>query len=80
MVENGELDQDIFNIFMDNKIYLQYANKYLDPAQIDSVNEEIIPGYIPKSKRSATKDNVIQLPSKEKAQEDVGGENIKKVA
>ncbi len=75
MVNDGELDQDIFNIFIDEKVYMQYATKYLDQAQIDHIDESTIPGYIPKSRRSekASDDqNVISLPERKT--------DIKKVA
>ncbi len=41
----GHIDPDIFDLFVQEKIYLHYAQKFLDPDQIDQVNEAIIPGY-----------------------------------
>jgi len=35
MVDDGHIDPQLFDIFMKQKVYLDYANKYLDPEQID---------------------------------------------
>jgi HD-GYP domain-containing protein (c-di-GMP phosphodiesterase class II) len=43
----GHIDPDLFDIFIRRKIYLQYAQQYMDPAQIDAVDESAIPGYAP---------------------------------
>jgi HD-GYP domain-containing protein (c-di-GMP phosphodiesterase class II) len=45
----GHIDPDLFDVFVDEKIYLHYAEKYLAPAQIDEVVLSQIPGYIPPS-------------------------------
>lgn len=42
---NHHIDPDIFDLFVREKIYLRYAEMFLDPMQIDSVDEEQIPGY-----------------------------------
>ncbi|MGZ8218026.1 GAF and HD-GYP domain-containing protein [Methylomagnum sp.] len=39
MKRDGHIDPDLFDIFVREKVYLEYAKKYLDPAQIDSVDE-----------------------------------------
>lgn len=39
MKRDGHIDPDLFDIFVREKVYLEYANKYLDPAQIDTVDE-----------------------------------------
>lgn len=44
---NGHIDPDLFDIFVRRKVYLTFANRHLDPAQIDSVDEAKIPGYVP---------------------------------
>ena len=44
---NGHLDPDLFDVFVREKVYLEYARQFLDREQIDSVNESNIPGYIP---------------------------------
>lgn len=41
------VDPDLFDIFVWEKIYIKYAELHLDPAQIDEVNPENIPGYTP---------------------------------
>jgi HD-GYP domain-containing protein (c-di-GMP phosphodiesterase class II) len=42
---NGHIDPDIFDVFVRRKVYLEYAKRFLDPAQIDFVDESKIPGY-----------------------------------
>ena len=42
---NGHIDPDLFDVFVREKVYLEYAKQFLDPAQVDSVNEQKIPGY-----------------------------------
>lgn len=42
---NGHIDPDLFNVFVREKVYLKYAEQFLDPAQLDSVNDDKIPGY-----------------------------------
>ena len=39
------IDPDIFDIFIKSKVYMNYAEEFLDPEQIDSINEKAIPGY-----------------------------------
>ncbi len=43
--ENGHIDPDLFDVFVKQKVYLKYAEEFLDPAQIDVVDESKIPGY-----------------------------------
>ena len=45
MKENGHVDPDLFDIFVRDKVYLRYAREFLDPEQIDEVDEKRIPGY-----------------------------------
>lgn len=45
--KGGHIDPDLFDIFVRKKVYLKYAEKFLDPSQIDTVNEERIPGFQP---------------------------------
>ncbi len=47
MKEDNHVDPDIFDLFVREKIYLQYARQFLEPEQIDAVDESKIPGYIP---------------------------------
>ncbi len=44
---NGHIDPDLFDIFVREKVYLRYAREFLDPEQIDAVDESQIPGYTP---------------------------------
>jgi len=43
--ENGHIDQDLFDVFVREKVYLDYANQFLHQDQIDKVDESKIPGY-----------------------------------
>ncbi|TXT22691.1 MAG: metal dependent phosphohydrolase [Gallionellaceae bacterium] len=44
---NGHIDPDLFDIFVREKVYLNYARQFLDREQIDAVDESQIPGYTP---------------------------------
>ena len=63
MVKDGHLDPELFQFFVDNKLYLKYALKYLDGHQIDDVDINNLPGYVPISEREQVEDNVIKLPT-----------------
>ena len=41
------IDPDLFDIFIRNQVYLQYAQDHLEPHQIDTVDVGKIPGYTP---------------------------------
>ena len=43
----GHIDPDWFDIFMRENVYLDYAQQFLDPEQIDEVDVSKIPGYQP---------------------------------
>jgi HD-GYP domain-containing protein (c-di-GMP phosphodiesterase class II) len=45
--ERNHIDPDLFDVFMRNKIYLDYAQRFMDPAQIDEVDLAKIPAYVP---------------------------------
>lgn len=42
---SGHIDPDLFDVFVREKVYLKYARQFLDPAQVDIVDEGAIPGY-----------------------------------
>ena len=42
---NGHVDPDLFDIFVRRRVYQRYAEMFLDPEQIDTVDETKIPGY-----------------------------------
>ncbi len=42
--QDGHIDPDLFEIFVRRKVYLDYARQFLDPGQIDAVDERKIPG------------------------------------
>jgi HD-GYP domain-containing protein (c-di-GMP phosphodiesterase class II) len=46
MKVNHHIDPDLFDVFIREKIYLKYAEKFLEPEQIDEVDHSNIPGYI----------------------------------
>jgi len=45
MKQTGHIDPDLFDVFISQRVYLQYAEKYLLPLQIDITEPEQIPGY-----------------------------------
>ncbi|MBE0614773.1 MAG: GAF domain-containing protein [Burkholderiales bacterium] len=45
--EGGHIDPDLFDVFVRQKVYLRYAEQFLDKNQIDRVDESKIPGYTP---------------------------------
>ncbi|MDP3087108.1 MAG: HD domain-containing phosphohydrolase [Methylotenera sp.] len=47
MKVDHHIDPDLFDIFVREKIYLKYAQQFLEPEQIDDVDETKIPGYQP---------------------------------
>lgn len=44
---NQHIDEDVFDLFIREKIYLRYAEMFLDPEQIDAIDESNIIGYTP---------------------------------
>lgn len=55
MKENQHIDPDLFDIFIERKVYLQYAEQFLKPGQIDKIDHSRIPGYLPPEQRYAMK-------------------------
>ena len=45
MKQDDHIDPDIFEIFIKQRIYLDYADEFLDPEQIDKIEEANIPGF-----------------------------------
>lgn len=45
------IDPDLFDAFVDQKVYLDYAYQYLRKDQIDEVDLSKIPGYVPPEER-----------------------------
>ncbi|MBI5907511.1 MAG: phosphohydrolase, partial [Burkholderiales bacterium] len=37
--QNGHIDPDLYDIFVQQRVYQRYAEQFLDPAQIDAVDE-----------------------------------------
>ena len=44
---DNHIDPDLFDLFIRERIYLRYAELFLEPEQIDYVDEAQIPGYTP---------------------------------
>tara|TARA_R110002096_G_scaffold261292_1_gene454584 strand:- start:100256 stop:101893 length:1638 start_codon:yes stop_codon:yes gene_type:complete len=42
---DNHVDADLFDVFINEKIYLDYANQYLGKNQIDEIDFDNIPGY-----------------------------------
>ncbi len=42
---NGHIDPDLFDIFVRERVYLRYAEQFMDRRQIDEVDVKKIPGY-----------------------------------
>jgi hypothetical protein len=45
MCEDHHFDPDLFDLFVRERIYLDYARRFLRPEQIDEVDETALPGY-----------------------------------
>ena len=45
MKQDDHIDPDIFDIFIREKVYMDYAEAFLEPDQIDEIDESVIPGY-----------------------------------
>jgi len=55
MKQNQHIDPDLFDIFIDQKVYLQYAEQFLKPGQLDEIDHSRIPGYLPPEQRYKAK-------------------------
>lgn len=47
----NHIDPDLFDVFMDKKVYLEFAHKFLDESQIDDIDISKVPGYVPPEER-----------------------------
>ena len=45
MKQSGQIDPDLFDVFINEKVYQRYAEKYLSSKQLDEVILSEIPGY-----------------------------------
>jgi len=43
---DNHIDPDLFDLFIREKLYMRYAEQFLEPEQIDTVDESLIPGYV----------------------------------
>jgi len=44
---DGHIDPDVFEVFIRQRVYQHYAERFLKPEQIDVVDEARIPGFVP---------------------------------
>ena len=42
---SGHVDPDLFDVFVRERVWEDYAREFLEPAQIDEVDPARIPGY-----------------------------------
>ena len=42
---DGHIDPDLFDVFLKERVYRQYADQFLSPEQIDEVDITLLPGY-----------------------------------
>jgi hypothetical protein len=42
---DAHIDPDLFDVFVREQVYLRYAERYLDPEQLDAVDHAAIPGF-----------------------------------
>jgi response regulator RpfG family c-di-GMP phosphodiesterase len=42
---SGHVDPDLFDVFLHERVWADYAKKFLDPAQIDEIDPSGIPGH-----------------------------------
>ncbi len=54
MKMRNHVDPDLFDVFVREKVYLDYARRFLDPEQIDEVDHRQIPGYGPTPNKFAS--------------------------
>jgi HD-GYP domain-containing protein (c-di-GMP phosphodiesterase class II) len=54
MKKDNHIDPDLFDVFVDQKVYLDYAQQFLQPDQIDEIDLNKIPGYEPPEVRYAS--------------------------
>lgn len=47
MKKDGHVDPDLFDVFLRERVYLDYANRYCKPEQMDSVDWSKMPGVSP---------------------------------
>lgn len=45
MAQDNHIDVDLFRVFIDKQVYLQFAEKFLSPEQIDDIDFNTIPGW-----------------------------------
>ena len=46
MKKNQHIDPDLFDIFVRQKVYLHYAQEFLDPEQIERIDEKDLQDFL----------------------------------
>ena len=54
MCRDSHIDPDVFALFIDQKIYLRYAEDFLDPEQIDAVDDDALKAIADEMSAAAT--------------------------
>ncbi len=54
MKMKNHVDPDLFDVFIREKVYLDFARRFLEPEQIDEVNHSQIPGFGPAPNKFAS--------------------------
>lgn len=62
MARDRQIDPDLFDVFIREGIWLEYARQHLPPEQIDTVDVHQIPGYIPSPKCTLFLIFVLEVP------------------
>jgi HD-GYP domain-containing protein (c-di-GMP phosphodiesterase class II) len=45
MSVGGHIDPELFDVFVRERVYAEYARQFMNEEQIDQVDESAIPGY-----------------------------------
>ncbi len=68
MKEEGHIDPELFHVFLEEEVYMRFAEEFLDPDQMDEVVLEAIPGYEDRARRaSAPAADPVKAPRRGKA-------------
>jgi len=45
MKKDNHIDADLYDIFVQQKVYLKYAEEFLDPEQIDEIDAQAVVAF-----------------------------------
>lgn len=57
---DGHIDPDLFDIFLSEHVYLDYAERFLEPSQIDKIFWENLPGVSPELAAKLSAEQALQ--------------------